>query len=332
MWKKIAVLASLISTSAMTQTWKDHFLVKNCEVYKLNGDKVKTYPGRLCQFFDDGSFVMASLRELKFLTSQGEVKWTISGEFHHQLNLSVDGKRLLVLSSKYQTDQKGEKLGIDHIMIVSKEGKVLHETLTDWMYKTLKDSQPWSKTELTHFNSFYEIPKITEKGVPAYIKEGNFIVNAYTMGIFILSSDLKTILHHQNFASSTGHKIHDVQILANGNYLYFNNIDSRSTDTNRFSSVQEMDHKGRIISEFPKERSPLFFSLHMGGVQSLDQDHWLISHAVLGSYIYSKKSQQIISNIYQTHYEYHRFLTAQQVKLKDLKLFLSVSGLEFLKN
>jgi hypothetical protein len=190
------------------------------------------------------------------------------------------------------------------------------------MYKTLKDTPQWSNYELTHFNSFYEIPKITAKGVPSYIKEGNYIVNGYTMGFFILSPDLKEILHHQKLSNSTGHKVHDVQVLPNGNYLYFNNIDARSTELNRFSSVQEIDQKGRIVFEFPKTRGPLFFSLHMGGVQVLDNDHWLISHAILGSYIYNKKSQKIISNIYQTHYEFHRFLSAQQTKVQDLSPYL----------
>lgn len=48
------LIPPFLNLSLGAETWKDHYLVKNCYIYKMNGDKVKTYPGMICQFFDDG--------------------------------------------------------------------------------------------------------------------------------------------------------------------------------------------------------------------------------------------------------------------------------------
>lgn len=297
-------------------------MVNWCDIYKMNGDLVQRNPGMICQFYDDGSFVTASMENVKYLSIKNEVKWTIPGEFHHQMNKSPDGERILALTTHYTTDKKGKRLGIDKFLVLKKDGTILHETLSDWIFKGLKGEKSYSQDELTHFNSFYEIPAMKVAGLPDYIKPGNYIVNSYNIGVFILSPDLKTILHHQKFATSRGHKVHDVQILPNGNYLFFNNIDARSTDENKFSSVQEMNHQGVVVNEFPANTGANFFSLHMGGVQALDDEHWFITHAVAGNYLYSNKTKKIIRNIYQTHFQNDRYLPAQQVKVQDLAKFL----------
>ena len=120
------LIGFIFSAHVQAQSWKDYYLVKHCDIYKFNTEKVKALPGLLCHFFKDGSFLSASKLELVLFGKDNEIKWKVPGEFHHQLNLSEDGKRIFVLSSKNLVNESGKKTGIDHFMILDREGKIIH--------------------------------------------------------------------------------------------------------------------------------------------------------------------------------------------------------------
>lgn len=188
--------------------------------------------------------------------------------------------------------------------------------------------------ELSHFNSFYEIPKILFRNVPTYIKEGNIILNSSAQGLFILSPDLSKIIHYTNFKQSQHHRTHDVQVTERGTYLFFNNLVENGRKSINYisgpdssdyhSAIQEINSRTHeVVAEFSARPKSIFYSWICGSIQEVDEDTWLFTHFLTGTYIYSKKKDEFMMSIPGTHADNERFVPVQQVKLQDLNSFLS---------
>lgn len=307
----------------------------------MTGKQLRSFPGFMCIFFDDGSFVSASETHIRLINKNSNVVWEVPGSFHHQMNLSPDGKRILTLDS-VNVDTASGKMRADVPTIISIEGKALHRvTAYDLMKQAGQQSLDFYlnpelmrkfgvKQEVSHFNSIYEIPKINNKNVPSYIKEGNIIVNGLSLGIHVLSPDLKTVLFQTRFPSSDYHWVHDVKVKENGNFLFFNNMDaepfkkrglypttkllSGNTIENYSSSVQEFDPAlKKNIFTFNASPKSMFFSRVCGNVQEIDQGMMLFTHNLNGTFIYSKKQKTIVATIPGTHADGERIIASQEV-------------------
>jgi hypothetical protein len=312
----------IFTTNIWAIDLKETTLVNGCQLINWSGEKFKVFPGSFCQFFDDGSFLTATRESLKYLSKNSEVLWEFKANIHHQVNMSHDLQRILIMSSDF-SNKDGASYRIDRLVVLSREGKVLmSESAADYMNQA--GQAGYSKSEMTHFNSFYEIPEVKGK-VPEYIKKGNYIANSNTVGTFILSADLKKVLHFRKIHTSYNHQIHDVQILPNGRMIYFNNSHNFSSQKVYFSTIEEMDlDNSEIEFEFRADPEATFFSRHCGGVQKFDEDTLVFSHMLTGTYVYSKKKKAITHYSYQTHlHEFGRFSPSQQVKALDLRSFLA---------
>lgn len=319
----LILLLSLLSLNlAHAQEWKKFSLVNACYIMDMNGKTLKTFPGILCQFMDDGSYVSATLENVKYVDKNNAVLWEKPGQFHHQLNLSPDKKRILALSN---SPIPGKKKAQDHLMVLDLKGNILHEAESlDYLKQLKREDHSYDLTEITHINSFYEIPEMDASlKLPDYIKAGNYILNDYHLGAFIVSQDLKKILHFFPMKSSVKNQTHDVQIMSNGKMLYFNNMVKNDAEIS-YSAIYETN---LVTNEdhplFMASPAEMFFSLFCGGAQRLDENHILFSHMMTGTYIYSIKEKKLLSNIYKTHFIMDRFLPSQQVKAYDVRKFLS---------
>ena len=227
------------------------------------------------------------------------------------------------MSSDY-FDKPTEGYRIDKFLILSKDGKVLHRQNASELLKQV-NREGYDALEMTHFNSFYQIPEITGPA-PDYIKERNFILNSKRVGIFIVSADLKKVLHFRRIKSSADHQVHDAQILPNGHLIYFNNTHVPDEEgKNNYSTIEELDlNSEKMVFEFKAEPKGSFYSRHCGGVQRIDEDRVLFSHMLTGTYLFSQKKKDFQSHMFQTHLgEGGRFFPSQQVKAMDLRSFLS---------
>jgi hypothetical protein len=227
------------------------------------------------------------------------------------------------------------------------EGKIIYERnftdiLTiakvpelDWVMAPLA-GVPGIKSEISHLNSIHEIPPLSGKNHPHWIKEGNIIINGLKQGFFVLSSDLKTVLHHTTFKNSVDHRIHDVQVNRKGRIFYFNNtfadvpykfvkhLGGMSYPPRLYFGIFEEDASSlKVIHKFTSNPVESFYSWVCGSIQELDDDTWLFSHFLMGSYIYSKSKNSILLYTPSTHATYEKFQVTQQVKLFDLTKFLS---------
>jgi hypothetical protein len=306
-----------------------------CKIFDLEGNTLGLYPGEMCVFLPDGSFLSSTRKNLRHISKNNEVIWELAGHFHHQLKLSNDGKRILTLSSS-TVKFPIKHYRADKLMVISMDGKVLHErtsetllnevgvpfmesVLPDWLVEDLK-----LYYELSHFNSISEIPKITKGHKNTFLKEGDIIVNALTQGVFVLSPDLQTIRSHRFLSDKKVHKIHDVQANATGNLLFFNNATSDTEASANFSTIQEIDTKTKkIIFEFKANPKQMFYSQICGSVQELESGNLLFADNLNGTFIYSKEKKNIVSTIRATHYEHGQRIEVQHVKGADLTDFLA---------
>lgn len=314
-------------------------LINACRIFTLEGKHIKTYPGQICIFLDDGSFISAHEKMIRRISKDNEILWEMAGHFHHQVNLTPDKQRILALSSD-ATIGAVEKQRQDKFIIFSLDGKILHEQKADFLFKEANvpfkelplpsalARQMNARNEISHFNSFYEIPALTNKSPAPFIKTGNIIVNSLEFGLFILSPDLSKVLHHTLFKNSLDHHVHDVQVNRNGNFIYFNNLASGISESEkilyRHSEINEIHPlTHRIVNTFSGSPKQLFHSAICGNIQELSNDLWLFTHFLAGTFIYSKSSRKILASVSETHIEGERFMPSQQVTAQDLTKFFS---------
>jgi hypothetical protein len=291
------------------------------------------FPGTYCLFLEDGTYISSTVNEIQRIGKNYEVIWKIPGLFHHQLALTPDKQKILALNSEVVIKDK-KRIRIDKLMMISLKGEVLHEALSDDLLRQAKverpaiDPGPVFATEMkvdlevSHFNSFYEIPKLKVKSPLPEMKEGNFIVNGRGDGLFILSPDLKTLLRHINLPQSLNHQVHDAQILEDGRLLIFNNLTKESNSLRLISSIQEIDlAKNKIVFEFTGTPKGVFYTKIGGAVQKLDEDNYLLIHPYLGSYIYSKKRKDFSFIVTATNYFNQVPFPAFVVRLSSLESF-----------
>lgn len=343
----LLTISAAFSFSAYSQSWTKFHLINGCTIFNMRGENIKSFPGEICQFLDDGSYVLSSGHGIMRMTKKMETLWEVKAHVHHQVNLSPDKKRLLILSSDIFNGKNDVRQ--DKFIIMDLHGKVIHEQKASEIFRQIKVTpfmRPYTdpghifnaKDEISHFNSIYEIGEIRQsEKKPEWLTKGNVVVNSLIDGIFILSPDLKKVLHHTKFSLSENHSVHDVQVTERGSFLYFNNLEkpqlkkdlSKIKEGETFfptlkSSVQEINPvNGQLIEEFDPSPDGVFFSSIMGSVQELDKDTWILSHYLNGTYLYSRSKKTIILNTPFTHVTNFRYHPTQQIKAEDLSKFLS---------
>jgi hypothetical protein len=318
-------------------------LVNGCRLFSLTGDLVTAFPGTICVFLPDGAFVSATETHLRYFSKDDEIRWELPGNFHHQINLSADGKRILALSSALVAGEREDKF-----LVVDLAGRVLHAQTALPLLTAAKLSRLHlsmavkvpgmdATTEISHFNSIYEIPPRATAGGPAYLRPGNVVVNSTNLGIFVLTPDLQTLLHHSQFPSSRRHQVHDVQVTRRGTYLFFNNlVDSGQPQYHpisgpvlpeHWSAVEELDPRTLApVHRFEGKSRLLFYSPISSNVQEVTDDVWLFTHVITGTYLYSKSRRDVFLSIPGTHYNARGYTQAQQVRAENLTDFLRARG------
>ncbi len=324
----------MIITFPCFADWKLSHFQNGCTVYNFDRE-VKNFPGKMCIFLEDGSFVSAGQDSIKKFRADRTVVWELPGLFHHQLNLSHDKTRVLGLMSDITIRETRKEIDDIIVIINLDDGKVLYrrnarDILSSSKYFPIQSSgSPLVKSgkadlETSHFNSIYEIPENKGQGKAPFLKSGNIIINSHGIGIFILSHDLSKVLYEKSYSLSSNNGIHDVQVTSTGEFLIFNNFVQDPTTPYLYSAIQIFDPVSeKLTFDYPNgpDRA-LFFSVACGGVQILDNDHIFFSHLVNGGFIYSRKEKKIIYAIPGTNGDIQVNAPIQQLKLVDIRKFL----------
>lgn len=323
-----------ISESISKPDVKSMWIQISCSLVKRPSTFL-TFPGQICQFLDDGSFISADEKHIRRFSSTKEILWERPGHFHHQVNLTSDKKRILVLTSEIAV-RNGKKERDDIFLILDLDGKEIHRQNAYHHIKSLRLKSlnyPAASArrilgvdvETTHFNSIYEIPPNGNESAAPWLKAGNIIVNSLVLGVLILSPDLSKVHYHEQLPFSHKHQIHDLQVTPAGEFLFFNNI-VNSKDSPVHSAVQKYNPvEKKIVLSVTARPLGMFYSPACGGAQEIG-DLIFFSHVHTGGYYYSKKDNTIFDTIPGTHGNTTSVSAVQQLKLIHADNFLKNSG------
>lgn len=272
-----------------------------CTILSSKGEIVFEFTGRYCIFLDDGSYISnviidKSQHVVRF-GPHNEIMWKRKMEVHHQINLSPDKKRVLVLSSE-RSKKFICKVRFDVLNVLDiNTGKTLFywnskEYVADFMRMLRRFSTPllysnvdnkrWS-CEMTHLNSAYEIPENENSTKNPAFSPGNYILNFYGFGyVLIIDKNTKKIVWESSLGSKRLNvlNLHDVQVLENGDIIYARNFDFlpdvyRSSSFEIFNPITE---KTTVL--YPLDKKDYFSSNVMGGIQKLNDGYLLIGNSV----------------------------------------------------
>lgn len=324
--------ADLIDDLKSEKVWVQN----GCDIYTTSRT-VKKFPGKMCIFLNDGSFISASEMFIRKFSPKNTIVWQIPGMFHHQINLSHDKTSILALSSEVAV-VSGRAERNDVFLKIDLDGKILaRRSAMDLLKSQNLFPLYWdnekileivkAKVETSHFNSIYEVPGNKNAEKAAFLKPGSVIVNSLSLGIFILSPDFNEVLYKKTFSFSHNHTVHDVQVNPEGEFLLYNNdnlIDSK--DRVYHSAIQKYDPLKDVVTfEYTAKEKELFFSPSCGGVQKYD-DYIFFSQMMTGGLLYSLSKKKIVMGIPGVPHDPTEFSPTQQLKLIDPRDFFRNSS------
>ncbi len=276
---------------------EDIFFRRGCSIFNEAGELKERFPGNQCHFFDDGTFVSLTDNYVRMFSPGNEILWEVKGNFHHQLNTSLDQKRIFTMT-EYNRDENGKKVREEAVMILSREGKILVnknlneliETKKKWSVAPFGKSGV-SKEEVSHLNSIYEIPP--NSSPLSYLKAGNIIINSLHLGAIILDPELKKELNTIKFPESVGHMVHDVQVTPEGKIIYFNNSLKNFPDK---SAPEMFDPITKQSTALVSDETMKFISHACGSVQIVNKDLLMYAGNFTGPIFIDRKSGNRIAH------------------------------------
>ncbi len=312
-------------------------LIAGCRVHNSNGLAIREFAGNYCLFFTDGRYLSADATRLAMVKSDKTFLWQIPGHYHHQLNWSADKKHVLALTSNFEKSD-GLTIRIDVLKKIDLDGKVVAEISSRKIFDDLKitrikspfDWDPSSKQkadhEISHFNSFYEIPAGVRHPKMSSVVGGNFIANSTHSAAVIISSNFKTALARVQFPSSILETTHDVQITKDAQVLFLNNeavYDELNSGPR--TTIETMDpFSKKNTYRFQASPPEMFYTPLAGGVQQVGDEYLLISHITNAYFFLERKTGKIVrSNVFRDAKKGHSFRSVQDIRAEDLSEFLS---------
>ncbi len=289
-------------------------LVNGCILMDMEGNRLKDFPGVLCQYFENGDIISGVDGNILFLFNKDlspiwrkELPQKFEG-VHHEINITSDSTflflsseiknripykhRPLAVTSMYSGLNFGkDSMRYDVICEMNTKGDVIFKwSAYDYFYELMKvaeknrnaaylDTFTWFVPELTHFNSLQELPdNPLQKSHPEFAK-GNILVSdiAYK---FIGIIDRKTLKFVWSFFQPTmGKGQHAARMLPNGNILFFvNEVHSKTNTGIKYSKVVELNPvTKKYVWEYIATPPESFYSEFDGNVQRLTNGNTLIT-------------------------------------------------------
>jgi hypothetical protein len=272
-----------------------------CEIYeftappKLQIKLVRKFPGELCLFQKDGSVVMTFPQRVVKYDFQMKEIWSYSARAHHQINASTNGEEILVIGSEIVDvgDKQAGRARGDLLLVLDQEGKLrrsfsLNQNKVQFQTAAWRNAElrkypmVWdverfqeAKWELTHVNTFYQIPDNNAAKKSQAFSAGGYLVNDISlMQTFILDKDMKKIVWQRSLPKETWNMTHDTQILRDGRLIYYDN----GTAARPFSRLVEYDLlSSRETWSYPKKLRRSFYAKRWGGLQFLDSGNVLFT-------------------------------------------------------
>ena len=266
-----------------------------CSIYDSVGTLLAKVPGLRCLFFADGSYLSGDQDELVYFDATNIAKWNRPLTTHHLLTLTKAGHVLVGSSSRLKIRNSWFRTDVLHLVDL-KTGKSIHQfdfgSIKSWIEKGEEkrmdasyDYSPRSKSlsevtqEVSHMNSYYEIPEL-DPGVEKSpgLRAGSIIVNFIGASrLFILDQKLSHVVGRIDLGPLRSK--HDVQVERAGTLLIYGNVASENPPITR--GLRYDLRKKRQVAQWPAAE-PTFFAPVAGSIQILPDGHVFMSDLSAG--------------------------------------------------
>lgn len=263
-------------------------IVIGCEIFNLQGEMLRSFPGDQCLFFEDGSFLSydPKKQELSKFKSNLSKDWTLHRHIHHGMTRTIDNNILLKSSSFHNYNGK-KNVRFDDLILINSSGEILgnfsfYETIQK--FNQIKKRGPqktnWDQNisfnyEATHLASAYELQYPIEKDGKVFAPKGSFLVslNSLFSGAYIFNSDLSKLFGFIFLLRDN--TFHDLQQYSSTELIYFLN------NMNTFPESADQEAKIVIQNIYEKKISfeylSGFDSTFGGSLQMISKDLIFIS-------------------------------------------------------
>lgn len=313
------ILTVLLLSFVNPLSASDHTVIQ-CTIYGKSGEILRSFPYRACIFLENGSLLVSDRTGVGLLSEKLERKWFRKMDTHHQLKLSNDGSRIMVMSSDIRR-WKGKKTRFDSLLILNMQGEELKKftffNKTDFFLAhdygpnagkmqeiDLDMRREASVThEFSHANSFHEIGANNLAGKHSVFAAGNFLVNDNkTRLVFVLDRHLRKILWSMpQDQKKRPSSFHDVQLTAEGKLLVYRNRTPNDSGL-VYSTLVEIDPITKS-EQVLYERSPpeSFYSPFCGGIQRLPSGNLVFDDFTKGAESVELDKDKRVARIVRHH-------------------------------
>lgn len=293
----LLLTVSLFSSTRSSSDSEFKHVQIDCSIYGFDGKIVRSYNASMCIFLEDGSRIELHESsqegqggEIRYISSNNDLKWNHEDQPHHELQLTRDKKWIFYLGREYGV-LDGKKIRFDTINVLNLNGEqVVTWSLKEnfaFLEKILKEHRkalhpimnphnlPAKAFEFTHFNSVKEIPHNKLYPQLKYLKPGNFILGANCMGVFIIfNPHFNKIEKILNSDQRNDCNTHDAQVLPNGNILHYSNFESGERDDIHTLIKEINPANGFIEWKWPNFQNPYHFSnIVLGSVDRMKNNY-----------------------------------------------------------
>ncbi len=268
-------------------------IVSDCRLMTAQGKIIMTFPGKRCEFLDDGSVISLGNVELRRFGPDGELLWekklvSESSTF----KLSRDGKSLLtvgLINGKLPFDPS-----VYHFRIYDLNGSLLKENDSFELFGPKKNI------------------RVTDFGEG---KGDQYFVNVFHEGLHFLNKDLKKIVKVMKIPGTENHSVKEMQLTEKGTFVFLHQSEKRI-------SLEEYTSGNAKSSKLypPGDGASFFFPY--GGSLSLNHNSYIINHPFAGTFVVSRKSKLIEDFFVESHVT-DTFRPPRHVSIKNLEAFFS---------
>lgn len=287
------LLSGCVTRPAVRPLESQPHIVVECSIVDLNKTIVFSLKDQFqCDFKPDGGWIQSNGLDLISMSPEGNPIWTKRYYTHHIMRTTAAGD-LLVLRSEAtrhgryirrfdvisKVDRKTGEILASYSMAANFDqlAKLAAPPLRIHYFADHWSPHPIAKTEATHANSVYELPENALAAKRPEFAAGNVLVHDNLLGlIFVLDRDLKRVVWSTALKRPPLHALHDVQLLANGHLLFFNN--HAEFNSSFLSSLDEFNiEDSKIVWRYQPKMKAELASPYVGSVQMLENGNIFFS-------------------------------------------------------
>lgn len=262
--------------------------VAGCRLVKDSGEVLMTFPGRVCEFAHDGTFLSLGPSHLRRFAPGGKLLWE-KDVLAERAEFSVTSRGEILL-----LEDKGETF---HFIVLGADGKRIREASSREIWR---DKKP------------HRVSEFRES------RDGYFL-NVPHEGLFLLSRTLAPTGEVLKFGK--GHHARDVHWTREGKFVYLEIPSEDFEPMPTVSAVVYDPERRQVEFRFPPAPSGSF-TFPRGGSLALSGEDLVINHPLSGTYLIRRSSGEVAEYVPETHIDINQIRVPDRVALEDLREFL----------